>query len=223
MPREELPRAVAQSAPFDNVHFLIVDFETVNPARSPARPIEVAVVALDLTVAPKELGQFSSLMRPTGGCVVTTFDLNQTGISQRDVDAALSDIEVMEAFEAFAAPHDPFVLVAHNASFERAILRQYVSQCEALCSARLLDSVLLAKHVLPGLKSYSLDNLWLALGLPKVANRHRALPDARATARLLVELLARWGSYGQLPTLRQLTDVAQLRGLTHVAEQSSLF
>lgn len=88
-------------------------------------------------------------------------------------------------------------LVSHNARFDRGFL-----DCcgeEPLVHPHF-DTVILSRKMIPGLRSYGLDSLIQQLSLP-IEDRHRALGDAEATAKLLVHLLS-LGGEAQLPACR---------------------
>jgi DNA polymerase-3 subunit epsilon len=84
---------------------------------------------------------------------------------------------------------DGNVFVAHNAEFDW----RFVSAEVARATGRRLDSrrlctVRLARKVLPHLPSRRLDSLAHHYGV-EIVDRHRALGDADATARILLRLL----------------------------------
>jgi DNA polymerase-3 subunit epsilon len=80
--------------------------------------------------------------------------------------------------------------VAHNAAFDTGFVRRGLDEhglpplrAPVLCTRRL------GRRLLPRLRAYNLDALCAQFGISNRA-RHRALGDAEATARLLIELLA---------------------------------
>ena len=66
----------------------------------------------------------------------------------------------------------------------------------------------LARHAYPGLTSYSLDALLTHTQLPIPTGRHRALPDALATAALLQRMLSDGAARHRWSRLRQLHHLA---------------
>ena len=99
------------------------------------------------------------------------------------------------------------VLVAHNARFDLAFLdRETERLTGSRIAAPVVDTVLLARTLLAGrVKSFSLGQLAWFLGTDS-RPCHRALPDARATAELLLALIG----------------LAQERGARTVADLGSL-
>jgi DNA polymerase-3 subunit epsilon len=84
-------------------------------------------------------------------------------------------------------PTAPFV--AHNATFDHRFVSRALDSCGlppyrglVLCTRKL------ARRLIPELGRYNLDHLCAHLGVSNRA-RHRALGDAEATARALLDLL----------------------------------
>ena len=100
------------------------------------------------------------------------------------------------------------VLVAHNATVERGVLRAHLPGWEP---SLVLDTLRLARHVWPGLGSYGLDHLTehLALTADDIdGRRHRATYDAQLTWRLLNAALMASGA-----TWNTLVDASALPGV----------
>ncbi|MDW4916275.1 3'-5' exonuclease [Streptomyces californicus] len=184
--------------------FVVIDFEGLTPAGRPAEPIEVAALALRTRESRLvEVGRYEALMRPPADVPVTARDVQLKGITQRMLDSAASAAEVMARLDArLAAP--PYRLVAHHASTEAGIIARQAAHCPVLASTPLLDTLRLARVVLPGLRSYGLDSLLRYFGIPTPAGRHRAMPDVEVTSEVLRRLLAdgvaaaRWGTLLEL-------------------------
>ncbi len=110
-------------------------------------------------------------------------------------------------------------LIGHNVRVDAAALSRKLPGWEP---ARLLDTLRLARRLMPGLSSYALDNLREILNLaPNVISGrgerpHSAAYDATITAALFFHLLADNAGLG-LGSILQLATVPQHR------EQRSLF
>lgn len=191
--------------------FVVIDFEGVTPAGYPAEPIEVGAVLLRLHLGRHgwglaETGRFEALIRPPRHAPLTAFHTGQTGITAAML-AGQPDAATALATLGAALPAPPYVTVAHHAPTEAAILRRYATACPALAAAPILDTVRLARHTHPHLPNHQLDTVLATLDVPIPAGRHRATPDAVATAALLRVLLAdgarrlRWSTLAQLQTL----------------------
>ena len=94
-----------------------------------------------------------------------------------------------EIAESFADFLQGGIFVAHNAAFDwRFLSAELERSIGAVPVGRQLCTVRLARKLLPQLPSRSLDSLACFFDL-RIAARHRALDDARATAELLLRLL----------------------------------
>ncbi|MYT25562.1 3'-5' exonuclease [Streptomyces sp. SID7760] len=212
---------------FAGTTLLVIDFEGLTPAGRPAEPVEVAVLALrpvDGRLA--EVGRFEELMRPPADVRVTARDVQLKGITQQMVSSAALAAEVMARLEArLTAP--PYRLVAHHASTEAGIIARQAEYCPVLAATPLLDTLRLAKAVVPGLGSYGLDSLLGYYGIAKPAGRHRAMPDVEVTAQVLARLLEEGCASGRWRTLLELDAAASLQPKRPPsgteAEQSALF
>jgi DNA polymerase-3 subunit epsilon len=177
-------------SPFDQVDFVIVDLETTGWAPDEATITEIGAV---LVRGGRVRAQFSSLVNP--GSAIPEPVTALTGISDAMVASAPPLASVLAEFLAFARG---CVLTAHNAPFDVGFL---VAACKA-CDLpwpefRVLDTVELARKVL-GEKEVAdckLSTLAAHFGA-RTKPRHRALPDAMATAEVLAELLNRLAASG---------------------------
>jgi DNA polymerase-3 subunit epsilon len=170
-------------APIATAEFLVIDTETNGLAGEECELTEVGAVL----VGGGELHErFSSLVR-------TTAPLRRgiqrfTGITQQMVDDAPSLEAVLPTIDRWLSGR---VMVAHNAPFDRRVLRQGFARVgrdwpdpPVLCTAAL------ARTVLPLQRERRLEALADALGV-EVAATHRALPDAETCARVLCALFPR--------------------------------
>jgi DNA polymerase-3 subunit epsilon len=207
--------------PAFDVSWLVIDFEASTPAGSPSEPIEVGAVLLRLAgTALVEVRRFEALMRPPAHAPVTIF---QTGITAAMVADCPPAATVLAAFDATLSD-PPYVTVAHHAATEAGILARYAAACPTLAAAPMLCTRNLARHAYPGLASYSLDTLLNHTQIPIPAARHRALPDAAATAALLPRLLTDGAARHRWSRLHQLLNLAgRPAPSTTAAEQTTLF
>ncbi len=208
--------------------FVVLDFEGTTPAGYPAEPIEVGAVLLRLRQKPAghwelaEAGRFESLIRPPRHAPVTVFDTRQTGITATMLAGRPDAATVLAALDA-TLTSPPYVTVAHHAPTEAGILRRHATACPTLAAAPMLDTLQLARHTHPGLPNHQLDTLLAQLGIPIPPARHRALPDAVATAAVLQALLADGAHRLRWTTLAQLQALAGLAPPHPAAEQATLF
>ncbi|GHG13053.1 PolC-type DNA polymerase III [Streptomyces filamentosus] len=191
--------------------FVVIDFEGLTPAGRPAEPIEVAALALRPAGGRlQEVGRFEELMRPPADVPVTARDVRLKGITRTMLSGAAPAAEVMARLDAYlTAP--PYRLVAHHASTEAGIISRQAAHCPVLAATPLLDTLRLAKTVMPSLGSYGLDHLLAFYGIPQPAGRHRAMPDVEATAQVLVRLLRDGERERRWRTLLELDMAAGLQ------------
>jgi DNA polymerase-3 subunit epsilon len=174
----ELLNALIASA-----EFIVVDTETNGLGGDGCEMTEVGAVL----VGGGELHErWSSLVRPSAPLRrgIQRF----TGISQAMVDAAPWPEDVLPRLAELL---DGRVMVAHNAPFDRRVLRQAFTrvgldwpQPPIICTAAL------ARAMLPLQRERGLAKLADALGID-VDQAHRALADAETCARVLCALFPR--------------------------------
>lgn len=106
------------------------------------------------------------------------------------------------------------VLLAHNAAFDVGVLSMELAKCGAgFPSNRVLDTVGIARMLIRGLYNYRLPTLAAYLGLD-TDELHRALPDARATRRVLEHALEQHGagpiSLGEITGMTSVFKIGQM-------------
>jgi DNA polymerase-3 subunit epsilon len=185
--------------PLERATYVVVDLETTGLRPGTSRICEIGAVR----VRELELGEsFQTLANP--GMALGRAVASLTGLRDRELRRAPPAAEAVRRFLAFAGDA---VLVAHNARFDLAFLDR---ETERLTGQRLagpvVDTVSLAHRVLEGrVARASLASLAHFFGT-SVRPCHRALPDATATAEILLALIG----------------LAQERGATSVADLCEL-
>ena len=108
-----------------------------------------------------------------------------TGITQGMVDGAPAPADVLPELGRLMRGR---ILVAHNASFDRRVLRQAFERCDLEWpDPPVICTVALARRCAPLVRRRGLASLADALGI-EVEVAHRALPDALTCARVLCAL-----------------------------------
>jgi len=129
-----------------------------------------------------------------------------TGISQAMVDSAPEPGEVLAAL---ASRIEGRVLVAHNASFDRRVLRQAFERAGLEWPAPpVLCTVALARRFAPLARRRGLRPLAEALGI-EVEEVHRALPDAVTCARVFCALFPKLCAHA--PSVAEALDLLRTR------------
>lgn len=160
--------------------YAIVDVETTGGSPVYNRVIEVAVVLFE---GNEVTGRFSSLINPD--CAVPGFITALTGIRSVDLEGAPHFHEIAGKLQDIL---DDRVFVAHNVHFDYGFIKKEFEACGIPYRPKKLCTVRLSRRILPGLNSYSLGNICARLGIVN-EQRHRALGDALATAKLFGHLL----------------------------------
>jgi DNA polymerase-3 subunit epsilon len=163
--------------------FVVVDTETNGLGGDSCELVEVGIVL----VGGGELhDRWSSLVRPSAP--VRRSIRRLTGITQEMLDDAPRPEAVLPLLEPMLAGRP---LVAHNAAFDRRVLRQAFTRIGLAWLERpVLCTAALARVLLPLQRERRLGALAGALGI-EVQVAHRALPDAETCARVLCALYPR--------------------------------
>lgn len=116
-----------------------------------------------------------------------------TGISNEMAQAAPELIQVLSDFMSFIGKR---ILVAHASGHDKQFLNQALWRTSKTnLKHRVIDTIMLAKWLEPGLDQYDLDTLLLRNDIP-IANRHHALADSIMTGKL-------WNKYVEKIVLKK--------------------
>ena len=208
-----LAAPLGHDLPLESVTYVVVDLETTGLSPGSSKICEIGAVRVrELELAE----EFQTLANPGVplGAVVSTL----TGLRDAELRRAPAVGAAVGRFLAFAGDA---VLVAHNARFDLAFLDR---ETERLTGRRLaapvVDTVALARRVLGGrVARASLGSLAHFFGTA-VRPCHRALPDAQATAEVLLALIGLAQERGAM-TVADLCELASTR-TRRVYEKRSL-
>ncbi len=177
--------ALAAASPtqvlLEEATFCVVDLETTGTRAAADRIVEVGAVRIE---ALEIQASFERLVDP--GVPLPLAVQALTGIAPSALRGRIGIGPVLDELLAFSGDA---VLVAHNARFDCAFLdAELLRTGGARLACPVLDTVLLARRLLPPAGSVALGALADRLGT-NVRPTHRALPDAQATAEILLMLL----------------------------------
>ena len=180
------------------LEFAVIDFET-NGLSPFDRAIEVGVARFR---GGQEVEHFQTLLNP--GTPLSSFVVALTGIRPEDLQGRPAFAEVRERLEEVLAGA---VMVAHNLPFDQRILRREMLLAGADRHARRpsLCTLALSRKLLPREEPKGLDALAERFSIA-VADRHRALGDARATGALLYKLLDLASETAEVKSWRDLKE-----------------
>lgn len=162
--------------------YAIVDIETTGFSPLYDRIIELAILLYD---GRQVLESYSTLLNPEMRLPPGITRLS--GINDEMLQDAPKFYQVARRIVELT---EDKILVAHNARFDYAFLRQGFRALGYHFHRRLLCTLRLSRKLLPGLPAYSLPCLCEHLKIP-LANGHRAMNDARATLQLFEVLQSR--------------------------------
>ena len=179
--RVALAAEPGEALPLESARYVVVDLETTGLRPGRAAICEIGAVRLDGFVP---AGTFQTFVDP--GMPLPRLVSALTGIGEADVAGAPAAAEAVGAFLEFAGGA---VLVAHNARFDLGFLDREVERLTGRrLAAPVVDTVGLARRLLAGrVARASLASLSYFFGT-SVRPCHRALPDAEATAEILIAL-----------------------------------
>ncbi|OCK52771.1 DNA polymerase III subunit epsilon [Chryseobacterium sp. CBo1] len=162
--------------------YSIIDIESNGAGFRKECIIDIAIYRYD---GQKITDQFISLVNPEGD--ITPFVQKLTGITPKMVKTAPKFHELAKRVVEIT---ENTTLVGHNIDFDYRMLRQSFSRLGYDFKINTLDTIPLAKKLIPDEVSYSLQKLVKSLGIPLV-NAHRADGDARATLELFKLLISK--------------------------------
>ena len=160
--------------------FGVVDIETTGFSAAEDRIIEIGAVKITDGAI---VDRFSTFVNPE---VPIPFEIQQ--LTHITDDMVLEAPKIEEALPAFLDFVGESALVAHNAGFDVGFIEQ---NCVRLGRSRTftsVDTVGLARVLLPTLSKYKLNIVAKALNI-SLENHHRAVDDAAATAEIYVKFI----------------------------------
>jgi len=162
------------------MNYAIVDIETTGGSAARHKITEVAIFIFD---GEKIVNSYQTLINPERH--IPTKITQLTGITDEMVAEAPTFAEVAEKIQEVTKD---CAFVAHNANFDYGFIRNEFREIGLKYQRKKLCTVRLSRKLLPGSRSYSLDNVCRRLDIP-IEDRHRAAGDARATVEVLHRLL----------------------------------
>ena len=173
---------------------MVFDIETTGFSAVTDRIIEIGAVKVE---DGKITDKFSTFVNPKRPIPFRITEL--TSITDEMVIDS-PDIEtILPQFIEFIGDA---VLVAHNASFDVGFIEQNCKRQKIEADFTYVDTVALARVLLPALNRFKLDTVAKALNI-SLENHHRAVDDAGCTAEIFVKFV-------QMLKERELTTLAKV-------------
>ena len=181
-----------------------VDLETTGTRAASDRVTEVGIVRVDDEGGAPRVSEWSTLVDP--GVPIPPAIQALTGITDAMVRAAPTFSSVASEV---ARRLDGCIFVAHNARFDYGFLKHEFARLERPFRAKVLCTVKLSRRLFPDQPSHSLDALIERHALA-IADRHRALGDARALWQFVQAVYATIPVDGVEATVRRILRVPSL-------------
>ena len=160
--------------------YVVFDIETTGFSSVQDRIIEIGAVKVEYG---EITGHFSEFVNPK---IPIPYRITQlTSITDEMVMNAPGIEIILPKFLEFA---EGAVLVAHNAGFDVGFIEQNCRNMELSTDFTYVDTVALARVLLPTLSKYKLDTVAKALNV-SLLNHHRAVDDAKATSEIFVKFI----------------------------------
>lgn len=165
------------SGSFDS-EIVVFDIETTGLSSARDAITEIGAVVMKNG---REIDRFQTFADP---CMHIPANITQlTGISDSDVRGAPSQEAAVRAFLDFAGDR---LLAAHNAGFDIGFIYEACCKYKIDFMPRYLDTLAVARGLLPELKSHRLNIVADHLGLPEFKH-HRASDDAVTAGLILMK------------------------------------
>lgn len=177
-PIEEL----VEDSPLDEATFIVTDIETTGSIRGKDRIIEIAALKIrngDI------LDEFQTLVNPHR--YISKQISRLTSISNASVKASPPIEEVLPAYVDFVGDG---VFVAHNSLFDFCFINSEIRRLNIEGFKNQIDicTFRIARKLLPQVRARGVNGLSLYFDYP-MENRHRAMPDAKATHFFLCKFI----------------------------------
>ena len=160
--------------------YVVFDIETTGFSSVKDKIIEIGAVKVK---DGKIIDRYSTFVNPE---IPIPFEITKlTSITDMMVMEYPTIEEILPQFLEFV---DGAVLVAHNAGFDVGFIKENCARLEIHQKIISVDTVALARVLLPTLSRYKLNIVAKALGI-SLENHHRAVDDAAATAEIFVKFI----------------------------------
>ena len=176
--------------------YVVFDIETTGFSSVKDRIIEIGAVKVK---DGKIIDRYSTFVNPE---IPIPFEITKlTSISDSMVMGSPTIRKILPEFLEFV---DGAVLVAHNAGFDVGFIKENCRVQNIKQKIVSVDTVGLARALLPTLSRYKLNVVAKALGI-SLENHHRAVDDAAATAEIFVKFIEMLKERG-ITTLKEMNE-----------------
>lgn len=179
--------------------YVVFDIETTGFSPEKNKIIEIGAVKV---FGGQIVDRYSTFVNPQ---VPIPFRIEEL-TSIRD-DMVISSPTIDVVLPEFMQFCNGATMVAHNADFDMSFIKR---NCEILgieCNPTIIDTVALARVLLPQLNRFKLDTVAKALGI-SLDHHHRAVDDAACTAEIFVKFIQKLNDRGvtDLDSINKLAE-----------------
>lgn len=180
--------------------YVVFDLETTGFSAHQNRIIEIGAVKV---VNGEVVDQFSEFVNPE---VPIPYEIeNLTGINDSMVMGSPTIEVILPKFMDFC---EGSIMVAHNADFDMSFIKVNADRQGLPCEYTVLDTVALARVLMPHLGNFKLNNIAKHLGI-SLENHHRAVDDATATGEIFMKFIEMLEEK-EVHTLDQINDLVDV-------------
>ena len=160
--------------------YVVFDLETTGLSPIKDKIIEIGALKVK---AGEVVDHFSTFVNPQ-----RPIPYEVTRITKITDEMVMDSPPIEEVLPPFLEFIEDSVLVAHNANFDVRFLEQNCRYQNLEREFVSVDTLALARVLLPALSKYKLNNITGALKIP-LENHHRAVDDAGATAKIFLKFI----------------------------------
>ena len=160
--------------------YVVFDLETTGFSPDKNKIIEIGAVKVEGGAITE---RFSTFVNPE---VPIPFHIEEL-TSIRD-DMVMDAPKIEEILPQFMAFCEGAIMVAHNAEFDMSFILKNCERQQICTDFTVIDTVALARMLLPNLNRFKLDTVAKALGI-SLDHHHRAVDDAACTAEIFVKFI----------------------------------
>ncbi len=174
--------------------YVVFDLETTGFSPANNKIIEIGAVKV---AGGKIIDRFSTFVNPE---VPIPFKIEEL-TSIRD-DMVLNAPKIEEILPEFVKFCEGAIMVAHNAGFDMSFISRNCEKQGIPCEYTVIDTVALARVLMPQLNRFKLDTVAKALKI-SLENHHRAVDDAACTAEIFLKFM-------EMLKIREITTLEQI-------------
>ena len=160
--------------------YVVFDLETTGLSPNAHKIIEIGAVKV---INGKIVDRFSKFVNPKTPLPFAIEELTKI----RD-DMLVNEPEIAQILPEFMEFCEGSIMVAHNAEFDMGFIRKNCEDLGLACKFTVVDTVAMARYLLPNLNRFKLDTVAKELHI-SLENHHRAVDDAECTAEIFVKFI----------------------------------